>query len=137
MTGNKAIIDSNVIIDAVRNLVDIEKSIFQFKHVYISLITYIEVLGYNFKDENEKLLTEQLLGMFEIINPDIEIADLTVGYRKVKKIKVPDALILATARKFEAKLLTSNIPDFTNIDDKVSVIKPIYLRPGQTRTNKK
>ena len=82
MTGNKAILDSNVIIDAVRKLIDIEKSIFQFKCVYISLITYIEVLGYAFKYENEKIITTQILGMFEIINPDIEIADLTVSYRK-------------------------------------------------------
>lgn len=125
MIGNKAILDSNVIIDAVRNLIDIERSIFQFRQVYISLITYIEVLGYNFKDENEKLLTSQILGMFEIINPDIEIADLTISYRKMKKIKVPDAIILATARKINAVLLTSNIADFKNIDADVIVDEPI------------
>lgn len=124
MTGNKVVLDSNVIIDAVRKLIDIEKSIFQFNHVYISLITYIEVLGFNFKDGNEKLLTMQILEMLEIINPDIEIADLTVEYRKLKKIKVPDAIILATARKLNAKLLTSNITDFANIDDKVIIMEP-------------
>jgi len=121
MIGNKAILDSNVIIDAVRNLIDIERSIFQFRHIYISLITYIEVLGYNFKDENEKLMTSQILGMFEIINPDVEIADLTISYRKMKKIKVPDAIILATARKLNAILLTSNIADFKNIDADVII----------------
>jgi predicted nucleic acid-binding protein len=128
MTGNKAILDSNVIIDAVRKLIDIEKSIFQYKYVYISLITYIEVLGYNFKDENEKIITTQILGMFEIINPDIEIADFTINYRKLKKIKVPDAIILATARKLDAKLLTSNISDFENIDDKVTIVEPVKLK---------
>jgi len=128
MTGNKAVLDSNVIIDSVRNLIDIEKSIFKFRHVYISLITYIEVLGYNFKDDNEKVFTAQLLGMFEVINPDIEIADLTVGYRKMKKIKVPDAIILATARKLNAILLTSDIADFKNIDEKVVVIEPFEYK---------
>jgi len=125
MIGNKAILDSNVIIDAVRNLIDIERSIFQFKDIYISLITYIEVLGYNFKDENEKLLTSQILGMFVIINPDVEIADLTIRYRKMKKIKVPDAIILATARKLNAILLTSNIADFKNIDADVVIEEPV------------
>lgn len=125
MIGNKAILDSNVIIDAVRNLIDIERSIFQFRHIYISLITYIEVLGYNFKDENEKLLTSQILGMFEIINPDVEIADLTISYRKMKKIKVPDAIILATAKKLNAILLTSNIADFKNIDADVVIEEPV------------
>jgi len=125
MIGNKAILDSNVIIDAVRNLIDIERSIFQFGQVYISLITYIEVLGYNFKDESEKLLTSQILGMFEIINPDIEIADLTISYLKMKKIKVPDAIILATAKKLNAILLTSNIADFKNIDAEVIIDQPV------------
>jgi len=125
MIGNKAILDSNVIIDAVRNLIDIERSIFQFKDIYISLITYIEVLGYNFKDENEKLLTLQILGMFVIINPDVEIADLTISYRKMKKIKVPDAIILATAKKLNAILLTSNIADFKNIDADVVIEEPV------------
>jgi predicted nucleic acid-binding protein len=128
MTGNKVILDSNVIIDAVRKLIDIEKSIFRFKRLYISLITYIEVLGYNFKDENEKLLTSQILGMFEIINPDIEIADLTINYRKIRKIKIPDAIILATARKLNAILLTSNIFDFKNIDENVTIIEPVKVK---------
>jgi predicted nucleic acid-binding protein len=129
MTGNEAILDSNVIIDVVRKVIDIEKSIFQYKRVYISLITYIEVLGYNFKDEDEKIITKQILGMFEILNPDIEIADLTISYRKMKKIKIPDAIILATARKMNAKLITSNKIDFTNIDEKVTIIEPHKVKP--------
>lgn len=59
--------------------------------------------------------------MFEIINPDIEIADLTISYRKMKKIKVPDAIILSTAKKLNAILLTSNIADFKNIDAEVII----------------
>jgi len=128
MIGNKAILDSNVIIDAVRTLIDVEKSIFQYEFVYISLITYIEVLGYNFQNENDKLMTMQLLRLFEIINPDIDIADLTIGYRKIKKIKVPDAIILATARKLNAILLTSNTSDFKNVDDLVVIVQPEKLK---------
>jgi len=128
MIGNKAILDSNVIIDAVRKMIDIEKSIFQYQFVYISLITYIEVLGYNFQNENDKLMTMQILRLFEIVNPDIDIADLTIGYRKMKKIKVPDAIILATARKLNAILLTSNTVDFKNIDDSVVIVQPEKLK---------
>lgn len=125
MIGSKAILDSNVIIDAVLGRIDIEKSVYKYQNIYISLITYIEVLGFNFKDEEEKTLTTQILGMFEIINPDIKIADTTISYRKIKKIKVPDAIILATARKQNAELLTSNIADFTNIDDKIVIVEPV------------
>ncbi|MCF8370364.1 MAG: PIN domain-containing protein [Bacteroidales bacterium] len=106
-------------------MIDIEKSIFVYQHIYISLITYIEVLGYNFKDEKEKALTTQIIGLFEIINPDLKIADLTIGYRKIKKVKVPDAIILATARRLDAELLTSNTTDFINIDEMVRIVEPV------------
>jgi predicted nucleic acid-binding protein len=125
MTGTKAILDSNVIIDAARKDINIEKSILAFNHVYISLITYIEVMGYAFIDEQEKSLTSKILCMFEIVNPDIEIANLTIKYRTAKKIKIPDAIILATARKFDAVLITSNTKDFHNIDESVSIICPL------------
>jgi len=38
---------------------------------------------------------------------------------------VPDAIILATARKLNAMLLTSNFSDFSNVDDEVDIVKPI------------
>jgi predicted nucleic acid-binding protein len=58
---------------------------------------------------------------------DLEIADLAVNYRKVRKIKLADSLILATARKLNADLISSNIDDFINIDKNVNVIKPTKI----------
>jgi len=55
---------------------------------------------------------------------DLEIADYAVNYRKIKKIKLADSLILATARSLNGDLITSNIDDFTNIDFNVRIYKP-------------
>jgi len=43
---------------------------------------------------------------------DQKIADLTVGIRKKKQIKLPDAIIAATAISKGACLVTRNVDDF-------------------------
>jgi predicted nucleic acid-binding protein len=53
-----------------------------------------------------------------------EIADIAIEYRKKKKIKLPDALVLATAKYIDADLLTNDIQDFQKIDKSVKIIEP-------------
>jgi hypothetical protein len=79
-----------------------------YKNVYLSVINQMEVLGYPFENNKEKLLTEKLVASFEIIHTDKEIAETVIGYRSRKKIKLPDAIILATAKKMKSDLLTAN-----------------------------
>lgn len=52
MNGNKILLNTNVIIFASKQLIDIERFVSSFDSFYISIITYIEVYGFNFKDEN-------------------------------------------------------------------------------------
>ncbi len=53
-----------------------------------------------------------------------EIADLAIVYRKskTKKIKLPDAIILASAKSINADLITDDYRDFQNIDPTVNVM---------------
>jgi predicted nucleic acid-binding protein len=53
------------------------------------------------------------------------IAQKVIQYRQLehKKIKIPDAIILATAKVMEADLLTDDWDDFQTIDDTVTVVK--------------
>lgn len=46
------------------------------------------------------------------------------GYRSHSKIKLPDAIILATAKKMKADLKTANVDDFKNVDKSVKLINP-------------
>lgn len=57
-----------------------------------------------------------------IIPVDMDIARTTIQYRKKRKIKVPDAIILSTAKSLCADLLTDNIRDFQNIDNSVKIV---------------
>ncbi|MEY4904998.1 MAG: hypothetical protein RLZZ292_2813 [Bacteroidota bacterium] len=124
MSGNKALLDSNVIIDASKNIVNVQEIVRQYDYLYTSIISYVETLGYNFINQEEKEIVLQILDSIEIVNLNKEIADIAIEYRKRKKIKLPDAFVLATAKYMSADLLTSDISDFQNIDVSVKIVEP-------------
>jgi len=121
MNGKKALIDSNIIIYLSKQ--DLPLDFFDaLDDLYISIITYMEILGYAFESLNEEKYIRELLGIFGVIYIDQEIADTTINIRKKSKIKLPDAIIAATAISEGLDLVTRNVEDFKNID--VKLINP-------------
>ena len=125
MSGNKkAILDSNVIIDLAKNEIE-SNFLVNYSELYTSIINYIEVLGYDFGDDTEqKEKIVEWIATLPIENLNIPIANQAIEYRSEKKIKLPDALILTTARFLGADLITSNESDFKNLDERISIIVP-------------
>jgi hypothetical protein len=123
MIGNNVILDSNVIIFASKQTIDIEQVLNQYDNFYVSIITYMEIYGYDFEKSEEKELTDNLFKNLLIIDVSQEIAQYVLEYRKaaLRKIKLPDAIILATARHLNATLLTDDWDDFIGIDPLVNV----------------
>ena len=62
----------------------------------VSVITKIEVLGFNSSKESTQLLTDFMndANVFDLTN---DIVTATINIRKKHKIKLPDAIIAATA----------------------------------------
>ena len=85
----------------------------------------MEVLGFNFANPLEQALLKNLIKLFHIVQTDLDIADRVVDYRKIKKIKIPDSIILATASQLDADIITVNEQDFVGIDKHVAIVKPI------------
>lgn len=125
MSGTKAILDSNTIILASKERLDIEALFSRYDEFYASIITYAEVYAFDFQSQSEKDIVDEIFSSLNIIEITKEIADLAVVYRKnpSKRIKLPDALILASAKQADAELLTDNWKDFHNIDTSVTVQK--------------
>ncbi len=126
MSGNDSILDSNTIIYASKQEIDVEKLLSRYDKFYVSIITYMEVYAYEFTDKAENDLIDELFDNLEIIEINKTIADQAIIYRKnkTKKIKLPDAIILASAKYASAELLTDDWDDFQNIDSTV-VIKDL------------
>lgn len=124
MNGNNIVLDTNVIIFASKQQLYFDKLLENYDDVFVSIITYMEVYGYNFGNIIEKQLLDAFFENIEIIDVDTAIADIVIDYRTVslKKIKLPDAIILATAKKLNATLLTDDWDDFLNIDNTVKVV---------------
>lgn len=84
------------------------------KTTFISVITRIELLGVKSNDEDTLLINDFISE--SIVFPLTEnIIQQTISLRKTKKVKLPDAIIAATALVNNLQLLTHNIKDFKNI----------------------
>lgn len=120
------LVDSNVLIDYVAErftntqLIKLD-TIFDLA-LNVSIITYIETLGYNTTTVEEKKLF-QFFSAANIVPLTDDIAKQTVLIRKAIKIKTPDAIIAATALIHGLSLITNNMRDFKNINN-LLVVNP-------------
>jgi predicted nucleic acid-binding protein len=95
--------------------------------IAISIITKIEVLGFAFKNNEEHDLLLNICNELKVISLSDEIANATIDIRKKYRIKLPDAIIYATALVENLPLLTNNIKDFISLDGNVKLINPFDL----------
>lgn len=107
----KIVFDTNILIDYLNGVEKARKELSKPRKKIISLITAIELLvGAENEDEQEGV--EAFLAHFDKIAVDQVVADLAVIVRKEYRLKIPDAIIYATALSQEATLLTRNTKDF-------------------------
>lgn len=82
----------------------------------ISVITEIELLCWKTPVENDLKVLNNFIEEAFVIELDRDIKLKTAEIRKVHKVKLPDAVIAATALVYDAALVTRNVTDFKNID---------------------
>jgi len=102
------ILDSNAIIYLSKDLVNIDDLLEENEEYAISVITYMEVLGYAFKSKKEEKLIVDFLSLLQIKYLNSDIVQRVIVLRKKQKIKLPDAIICATAMSEGAYLLTND-----------------------------
>ena len=131
MNGRKVTLDSNIIVYLSKGQLKIEKILERYDQFYISIITYMEVMGYQFPGNEEKKIIKELLENFKIIYINSEIAESVISIRQQHKIKLPDAIILATAKFMRCDLMTRNIKDFQDLVKSVTLVDPFAeSQPG-------
>jgi len=119
------IFDTNVLIYLSKYSLSTERIL--TKSTAISIITKIEVLGFRFQNNDEhNLLLDICDGIKTIPLTDL-IARETIKLRQNYRIKLPDAIIYATALVEDLPLLTNNIKDFQFIQRRVELINPFDL----------
>jgi len=107
----KAVFDTNILIDYLNGVSAAREEFQRFQLRQISVITYIEVMVGAENSEEESLL-DAFLATFEIIGVTTEIAKETISLRKRFRLKIPDAIVYATARVHGCLLVSRNTKDF-------------------------
>jgi predicted nucleic acid-binding protein len=106
----KALFDTCILIDHLRGIGLARDAISRYRDRAISRITWIEVMiGANADVEDG---TRAFLDEFELVEVDRLVAERAVQVRKARNVKLPDAIIQASAEVGGMLLLTRNTKDF-------------------------
>ena len=81
----------------------------------LSVITKIELLGFTFSDANKLSETQYFIDDSTLLALTDEIVTKTIELRQTFKIKLPDAIIAATAMVFDLTLISRNDKDFKSL----------------------
>lgn len=123
---SRAVFDTNILIDHLCGHAQAEQSWLAYQQRLISRITFMEVLA-GADTSQEETVARVLLSSFQIIELDGPLSESVVTLRKnhPKKIKLPDAIIYATAKRENCPLITRNPKDFGSAAG--DVIEPYVL----------
>ncbi len=121
------IFDTNVLIYLSKYILKPDDVFSNKTETSISIITKIEALGFNFINKEEHLLLLNLCNELNVIPVTDDIAEQTIRIRKANRIKLPDAIIYATALTEGLPLMTHNIADFKNLGNEVKLVDPFTL----------
>ena len=124
MSGKTLILDTNIIIYLSHGEMKIQDFATVGDRLCISAITYMEALGYPFKTTKEEFFVKGLCDTIDLIDLTKPIIEKTIEIRKQNRIKLPDAIIAASALVEGAKLVTVNVKDFENINS-IKIINPL------------
>jgi len=105
MSGDNIVIDSSLII----NLFNGEEkilSLIEGRNLFVSVISEIEVLSFAGLKQQERQILRDFLDECFVVDLDPHIKDLTISIRSKSKMKLPDAIIAATAIYFDLPLFT-------------------------------
>ena len=113
-------LDTNILIEILKNNKDTIKEVEKYDIHYISEVTKMELFyGAINKKELEKL--NKFISLFDIIliNEIISnnASDLIYKYSKSHNLNIPDSLIASTSLYKNYKLFTYNLKDFKYIDN--------------------
>ena len=121
------LLDSNVLIDALAGLPHGVRVLQEARRsdilVVYSAISRIEVLGFPNLSEQEEASVRTLLNEFDEISVSNAVVERTIQIRKSVRIKIPDALIAASAETAQAIVVTRNTKDFQRVPG-LAVVHP-------------
>lgn len=105
--ASELFVDTNVLIyylDGDQTLAEL----FQGKDLYMSIITEMELLSYPTLTPADRSLIESLIANCFVINIVPQVKQFAIEYRSKFRLKLPDAVVAATAQFLDIPFLTAD-----------------------------
>ena len=106
----KALFDTNILIDYLNGIDAARDEIGRYEAKAISIVSWIEVMVGTTREV--EMATRGFLDGFEVVPLADAIAERAVALRRGQRIKLPDAIVWASAQDSAALLVTRNSKDF-------------------------
>jgi predicted nucleic acid-binding protein len=123
MNGDRIVVDTSLIINLFNGVNEVQELI-TGRDLFVSIISEIEVLSFPNITVTDSELLKVFLSECYIVDIEPAIKDITIAIRSKFKIKLPDAVIAATAIYFDLPLFTMD-KGFKKITDLQAVILSI------------
>jgi predicted nucleic acid-binding protein len=103
----KAVFDTNILIDYLHGMDAARAELARYRVRQISIVTFIEVMV-GAKTADEENAIRSFLASFEVLDLSAAIAQEAILIRQQLRLKIPDAIVYATARTQGCLLVSRN-----------------------------
>jgi predicted nucleic acid-binding protein len=110
----KALFDTNILVDYLNAVPQARAELQRYTDKAVSIVTWMEVMVGT--SPELEAATRRFLSDFKVVALDERIAERAVSLRRNHRIKLPDAVIWATAQMHAMLLVTRNIKEFPQGD---------------------
>lgn len=115
----KALLDTNILIDFLRGIDAARTELNRYEHKAISIVTWMEVMA------GAPALTDRatraFLGGFALVELNEAVAMRAVTLRREHRLKLPDAIVWASAQVGAMLLVTRDLKGFPADDPGVRI----------------
>jgi predicted nucleic acid-binding protein len=111
--------DTNILIDHFNNVAEAHEEIRRYDDGAISIVTWIEVMSGTPPQHEDAMRAG--LGDLSVIPLDEQIADMAFRLRRSHRLKLPDAVIWASAKVRGLLLITRDNKDFPRDDPGIRI----------------
>ena len=107
----KALFDTNILIDYLNGIEAARDEIALYAQPVISSISWMEVMVGAASDA-EEIQLRAFLSRFEVVAVSLDVSERAVELRRDHRMRLPDAIIWASAFSESCLLITRNVRDF-------------------------
>lgn len=107
MSGNSVVLDTNIVLYLLNGDLVLSE-LLDRKKLYLSFISQLELLGFKGITLKQQIEIGKFIQDCIVIDINEEIKKEVISLRKKTRLKLPDCIVIATARFLSLPLITSD-----------------------------